>query len=80
MSCFVKLSSLMFCFDVPPERCRFCLGTGTVTVELGGGEEEFSRCINREGVGTLTCTACLKAPGNSLDISTAGNDFILSDP
>ncbi|KAL5185780.1 Protein disulfide-isomerase LQY1, chloroplastic [Glycine soja] len=36
----------------------FCLGNGNVTVELGGGEEEVSRCINCDGVGSLTCTTC----------------------
>ncbi|ERN18711.1 hypothetical protein AMTR_s00450p00013010 [Amborella trichopoda] len=40
------------------ERCRFCMGTGNVTVELSGGEKEVSRCINCEGVGSLTCTTC----------------------
>ncbi|KAI4316923.1 hypothetical protein L6164_024850 [Bauhinia variegata] len=40
------------------QRCRFCTGTGNVTVELGGGEKEVSRCINCDGVGTLTCTTC----------------------
>ncbi|KAG4931778.1 hypothetical protein JHK85_049386 [Glycine max] len=39
-------------------KCRFCLGNGNVTVELGGGEEEVSRCINCDGVGSLTCTTC----------------------
>lgn len=40
------------------EKCRFCMGTGNVTVELGGDEKEISRCINCDGVGTLTCTTC----------------------
>ncbi|KAH9759041.1 protein disulfide-isomerase LQY1 [Citrus sinensis] len=40
------------------ERCRFCMGTGSVTVELGGDEREFSKCINCDGVGSLTCTTC----------------------
>jgi hypothetical protein len=40
------------------EKCRFCLGTGNVTVELGGAETEVSRCINCEGAGSLTCTTC----------------------
>lgn len=40
------------------ERCRFCMGTGNVTVELGGDDKEVSRCINCDGVGTLTCTTC----------------------
>lgn len=40
------------------ERCRFCMGTGNVTVELGGDQREVSRCINCDGVGSLTCTTC----------------------
>lgn len=40
------------------EQCRFCTGTGSVTVEIGSGETEVSRCINCEGAGTLTCTTC----------------------
>ncbi|KAI5656169.1 hypothetical protein M9H77_24962 [Catharanthus roseus] len=40
------------------QRCRFCMGSGNVTVELGGGENEVSRCINCDGVGSLTCTTC----------------------
>ncbi|KAK2398278.1 DnaJ/Hsp40 cysteine-rich domain superfamily protein [Trifolium repens] len=40
------------------QKCRFCLGTGNVTVELGGAETEVSRCINCEGAGSLTCTTC----------------------
>ncbi|XP_020204382.1 protein disulfide-isomerase LQY1, chloroplastic [Cajanus cajan] len=40
------------------QKCRFCLGSGNVTVELGGGETEVSRCINCDGVGSLTCTTC----------------------
>ncbi|KAK3423842.1 protein SPA, chloroplastic [Eucalyptus grandis] len=40
------------------QRCRFCTGTGTVTVELGGDEKEVSRCINCDGAGSLTCTTC----------------------
>ncbi|KAF2324684.1 hypothetical protein GH714_016261 [Hevea brasiliensis] len=34
------------------------MGTGSVTVELGGDEKEVSRCINCDGVGSLTCTTC----------------------
>ncbi|CAN6482594.1 unnamed protein product [Victoria cruziana] len=34
------------------------MGSGTVTVDLGGAEEEVSRCINCDGVGSLTCTTC----------------------
>ncbi|PSR99596.1 Protein SPA like [Actinidia chinensis var. chinensis] len=40
------------------QRCRFCMGTGNVTVELGGDEKEVSRCINCDGAGSLTCTTC----------------------
>ncbi|GAB2228434.1 hypothetical protein Droror1_Dr00010273 [Drosera rotundifolia] len=40
------------------QRCRFCTGTGSVTVELGGDDKEISRCINCDGVGSLTCTTC----------------------
>ncbi|KAG7024161.1 Protein SPA, chloroplastic [Cucurbita argyrosperma subsp. argyrosperma] len=56
---------LIHCFKSPSfhemilgKRCRFCMGTGNVTVELGGDEKEVSRCINCDGVGTLTCTTC----------------------
>lgn len=34
------------------------MGTGNVTVVLGGDEEEVSRCINCDGAGSLTCTTC----------------------
>ncbi|XP_021682581.2 protein SPA, chloroplastic isoform X2 [Hevea brasiliensis] len=40
------------------QRCRFCMGIGSVAVELGGDEKEVSRCINCDGVGSLTCTTC----------------------
>lgn len=40
------------------QKCRFCVGTGSVTVELGGDEKEVSRCINCDGAGSLTCTTC----------------------
>ncbi|GAB4839118.1 hypothetical protein Ancab_028646 [Ancistrocladus abbreviatus] len=40
------------------QRCRFCMGTGSVTIELGGNEKEVSKCINCDGVGSLTCTTC----------------------
>ncbi|XP_031283239.1 protein disulfide-isomerase LQY1, chloroplastic [Pistacia vera] len=40
------------------QRCRFCMGSGNVTVELGGDEKEVSRCINCDGAGSLTCTTC----------------------
>lgn len=44
--------------DFHTEKCRFCTGTGSVTVELGGDEKEVSRCINCDGAGSLTCTTC----------------------
>ncbi|KAL0314595.1 UNVERIFIED_CONTAM: protein SPA, chloroplastic [Sesamum angustifolium] len=40
------------------QKCRFCMGSGSVTVELGGDEKEVSQCINCDGVGSLTCTTC----------------------
>ncbi|KAL5557901.1 hypothetical protein UlMin_034112 [Ulmus minor] len=40
------------------QRCRFCMGSGSVTVELGGDEKEVSQCINCDGAGSLTCTTC----------------------
>ncbi|KAG6435349.1 hypothetical protein SASPL_100220 [Salvia splendens] len=43
---------------VGKEKCRFCMGTGSVSVELGGDEKEISRCINCDGAGSLTCTTC----------------------
>ncbi|KAF3673395.1 Protein disulfide-isomerase LQY1, chloroplastic [Capsicum annuum] len=46
------------CNGTGAQKCRFCLGTGNVTVELGGGEKEVSRCINCDGAGGLTCTTC----------------------
>ncbi|CAJ1972537.1 unnamed protein product [Sphenostylis stenocarpa] len=46
------------CTGSGAQKCRFCLGSGNVTVELGGGEKEVSRCINCGGVGSLTCTTC----------------------
>ncbi|KMT11025.1 hypothetical protein BVRB_5g112450 [Beta vulgaris subsp. vulgaris] len=46
------------CTGSGAQRCRFCLGTGNVTVELGGDEKEVSKCINCDGLGTLTCTTC----------------------
>ncbi|CAA0841184.1 Protein disulfide-isomerase LQY1- chloroplastic [Striga hermonthica] len=46
------------CSGSGAQKCRFCLGTGNVTVELGGGEKEVSRCINCDGNGSLTCTTC----------------------
>lgn len=29
-----------------------------MTVELGGDEKEVSKCINCDGLGSLTCTTC----------------------
>ncbi|XP_021896703.1 protein SPA, chloroplastic [Carica papaya] len=40
------------------QKCRFCMGTGSVSVELGGDEKEVSQCINCDGAGSLTCTTC----------------------
>ncbi|XP_057794805.1 protein SPA, chloroplastic [Salvia miltiorrhiza] len=40
------------------QKCRFCTGTGSVSVDLGGDEKEISRCINCDGAGSLTCTTC----------------------
>ncbi|KAK1273166.1 Protein disulfide-isomerase LQY1 [Acorus gramineus] len=40
------------------QKCRFCTGSGNVTVILGAGETETSRCINCDGAGSLTCTTC----------------------
>ncbi|CAK9148273.1 unnamed protein product [Ilex paraguariensis] len=54
-----KLIDHITCYKaMEVERCRFCMGSGSVTVELGGGEKEVSRCINCDGVGSLTCTTC----------------------
>ncbi|GMY28280.1 protein SPA, chloroplastic-like [Fagus crenata] len=46
------------CNGTGAQKCRFCVGTGTVTVELGGVEKDVSQCINCEGAGSLTCTTC----------------------
>ncbi|KAH7664802.1 Protein disulfide-isomerase protein [Dioscorea alata] len=46
------------CSGSGAQQCRFCMGTGIVTVVLGGGETEKSQCINCEGAGSLTCTTC----------------------
>ncbi|KAH0680620.1 hypothetical protein KY290_022813 [Solanum tuberosum] len=46
------------CTGTGAQKCRFCMGTGSVTVELGVGETEVSRCINCDGAGGLTCTTC----------------------
>ncbi|KAK1305102.1 Protein disulfide-isomerase LQY1 [Acorus calamus] len=40
------------------QKCRFCTGSGNVTVILGAGETETSRCTNCDGAGLLTCTTC----------------------
>ncbi|XP_021733240.1 protein SPA, chloroplastic-like [Chenopodium quinoa] len=46
------------CTGSGAQKCRFCMGTGNVTVELGGDEKEVSKCINCDGLGSLTCTTC----------------------
>jgi hypothetical protein len=47
------------CRGTGSQTCRFCVGAGNITVELGGGaEREVSKCINCEGSGSLTCTTC----------------------
>ncbi|KAL5715044.1 hypothetical protein ACHQM5_016929 [Ranunculus cassubicifolius] len=46
------------CNGTGAQKCRFCFGTGDVTVELGMDEKEVSRCINCDGAGSLTCTTC----------------------
>ncbi|WOL19317.1 protein SPA, chloroplastic [Canna indica] len=40
------------------QQCRFCTGSGKITVVLGEGETDVSQCINCDGAGTLTCTTC----------------------
>ncbi|KAM7518170.1 hypothetical protein LguiB_017132 [Lonicera macranthoides] len=46
------------CSGSGAQKCRFCMGSGNITVELGGDEKEVSRCINCDGAGSLTCTTC----------------------
>ncbi|KAF3327097.1 protein disulfide-isomerase LQY1-like protein [Carex littledalei] len=46
------------CSGTGAQACRFCTGKGTVTVVLGGGENEVSQCVNCDGAGSLTCTTC----------------------
>ncbi|KAL9238049.1 hypothetical protein vseg_012526 [Gypsophila vaccaria] len=46
------------CTGSGAQKCRFCFGTGSVTVDLGGEEKEVSKCINCDGLGSLTCTTC----------------------
>ncbi|CAN1127255.1 Protein disulfide-isomerase LQY1, chloroplastic [Linum perenne] len=46
------------CSGSGAQKCRFCLGSGSVTVDLGGEEKEVSNCINCDGAGSLTCTTC----------------------
>lgn len=55
---FVCLKIMFFFFGHGAEKCRLCVGSGNVTVELGGGEKEVSNCINCDGAGSLTCTTC----------------------
>ncbi|KAL0825902.1 hypothetical protein Bca101_049579 [Brassica carinata] len=62
VSLYHILISLALCNEVDEttsaEKCRLCVGSGNVTVELGGGEKEVSNCINCDGAGSLTCTTC----------------------
>ncbi|KAH9624584.1 hypothetical protein KSS87_004242, partial [Heliosperma pusillum] len=46
------------CTGTGAQKCRFCMGNGSVTVDLGGEEKEVSKCINCDGLGSLTCTTC----------------------
>ncbi|MCO5566320.1 hypothetical protein L7F22_019997 [Adiantum nelumboides] len=46
------------CAGSGAQTCRFCLGAGNISVELGGGEKEVSKCLNCEGMGSMTCTTC----------------------
>jgi hypothetical protein len=46
------------CVSAISETCRFCVGAGNITVELGLGEKEVSKCINCDGAGSITCTTC----------------------
>eukprot|EP00245_Coleochaete_scutata_P007818 TRINITY_DN2358_c0_g1_i1.p1 TRINITY_DN2358_c0_g1~~TRINITY_DN2358_c0_g1_i1.p1 ORF type:complete len:195 (-),score=19.87 TRINITY_DN2358_c0_g1_i1:388-915(-) len=46
------------CKGTGAQTCRFCVGTGQIVVELGGGEKEVSPCVNCEGSGSITCTTC----------------------
>ncbi|XP_074304868.1 protein disulfide-isomerase LQY1, chloroplastic-like [Silene latifolia] len=46
------------CTGTGAQKCRFCMGDGSVTVDLGGEEKEVSKCINCDGLGSLTCTTC----------------------
>eukprot|EP00850_Spirogloea_muscicola_P004731 SM000020S06081 [mRNA] locus=s20:960151:960619:+ [translate_table: standard] len=46
------------CKGTGAQTCRFCLGKGSITVDLGDVEKETSQCVNCEGVGSITCTTC----------------------
>ncbi|KAH7299341.1 hypothetical protein KP509_24G006400 [Ceratopteris richardii] len=46
------------CSGSGAQTCRFCLGSGSITVDLGVGENEVSKCVNCEGAGSITCTTC----------------------
>eukprot|EP00250_Pteridium_aquilinum_P003897 c14163_g1_i1 orf=506-1030(-) len=46
------------CAGSGAQTCRFCLGAGNITVELGAGDKEVSKCVNCEGAGSMTCTTC----------------------
>lgn len=57
-SCYVLLRLLLQLQILSAEKCRFCAGSGSVTVDLGGEAKEVSQCINCDGAGSLTCTTC----------------------
>eukprot|EP00249_Psilotum_nudum_P011732 c23350_g1_i1 orf=236-889(+) len=47
------------CKGTGTQTCRFCVGSGAITLQLGGGEDkEVLKCINCEGTGSITCTTC----------------------
>eukprot|EP00850_Spirogloea_muscicola_P007002 SM000034S12756 [mRNA] locus=s34:507279:508227:- [translate_table: standard] len=46
------------CKGTGAQTCRFCLGKGSITVDLGDVEKETSTCVNCEGAGSITCTTC----------------------
>ena len=55
---FYHLWFYLTLFSVRAETCRFCLGTGFITIELDQNEKEVSKCVNCEGAGSITCTTC----------------------